>query len=212
MGVREARDSVGQVYRFLRHLGTQISLKGLGGPISIAQQAGQAASQGLPELLLFLTMLSANLAVINFLPIPILDGGHMVFLLLEGILKRPVSERVVIAFHYAGFLFIISLMLFVLSLDIGRLIMGPLGGRRGGSAAQRMATLPGFSGKSRTFGWKSRKPKSTGFSLLSGLMRPGSIRPRKPNPLSGGQYRVSGSGAQGGVRSGATLGKDFRCR
>ena len=124
MGVREARDSVGQVYRFLRHLGTQISLRGLGGPVAIAQQAGQAASQGLPELLLFLTMLSANLAVINFLPIPILDGGHMVFLVLEGILKRPVSERVVIAFHYAGFLFIISLMLFVLSLDIGRLISG----------------------------------------------------------------------------------------
>jgi regulator of sigma E protease len=124
MGVREARDSVGQVYRFLRHLGTQISVRGLGGPFAIAQQAGAAASQGLPELLLFLTMLSANLAVINFLPIPILDGGHMVFLILEGILKRPVNERVVIAFHYAGFLFIISLMLFVLSLDIGRLFSG----------------------------------------------------------------------------------------
>jgi regulator of sigma E protease len=124
MGVREARDSVGQVYRFLRHLGTQISVRGLGGPFAIAQQAGQEASKGLPELLLFLTMLSANLAVINFLPIPILDGGHMVFLLLEGILKRPVNERVVIAFHYAGFLFIISLMLFVLSLDIGRLFSG----------------------------------------------------------------------------------------
>jgi regulator of sigma E protease len=124
MGVREARDSVGQVYRFLRHLGTQISVRGLGGPFAIAQQAGQEASKGLPELLLFLTMLSANLAVINFLPIPILDGGHMVFLLLEGILKRPVNERVVIAFHYAGFLFIISLMLFVLSLDIGRLFFG----------------------------------------------------------------------------------------
>jgi regulator of sigma E protease len=122
MGIGEARYSVGQVYRFLRHLGTQISLKGLGGPISIAQQAGQAASQGLPELLLFLTMLSANLAVINFLPIPILDGGHMVFLLLEGILKRPVNERVVIAFHYVGFLFIISLMVFVLGLDFSRLL------------------------------------------------------------------------------------------
>jgi regulator of sigma E protease len=64
-------------------------------------------------------MLSANLAVINFLPIPLLDGGHMVFLILEGILRRPVSEKVVVAFHYLGFVFIISLMLFVLSLDVG---------------------------------------------------------------------------------------------
>ena len=70
-------------------------------------------------LLLFLTVLSANLAVINFLPIPLLDGGHMVFLALEGIFRRPVSEKVVVAFHYAGFVFIISLMLFVLSLDFG---------------------------------------------------------------------------------------------
>ncbi len=122
MGIREAYDSVGQVYRFLRNLGTQISLRGLGGPVAIAQQAGQAASQGFAELLLFLTMLSANLAVINFLPIPVLDGGHMVFLIFEGILKRPVNERVVIAFHYVGFLFIISLMVFVFSLDILRLL------------------------------------------------------------------------------------------
>ena len=69
-------------------------------------------------------MLSANLAVINFLPIPILDGGHMVFLILEGVLKRPVNERVVIAFHYAGFLFIISLMIFVLGLDLSRWMSG----------------------------------------------------------------------------------------
>ena len=119
---REARDSVGQVYRFLRRLGTQISVKGLGGPVAIASKPEPAASQGLAEFLLFLTMLSANLAVINFLPIPILDGGHMVFLILEGIMKRPVSERVVMAFHYAGFLFIISLMIFVLVLDVSRSI------------------------------------------------------------------------------------------
>ncbi len=124
MGIGEARYSVTQVYRFLRRLGTQISVKGLGGPVAIAQQAGAAASQGLAELLLFLTMLSANLAVINFLPIPILDGGHMVFLILEGVLKRPVNERVVIAFHYAGFLFIISLMIFVLGLDLSRWMSG----------------------------------------------------------------------------------------
>ena len=70
-------------------------------------------------MLLFLTLLSANLAVVNFLPIPLLDGGHMVFLILEGILRRPVSDKIVVAFHYLGFIFIISLMLFVLGLDFG---------------------------------------------------------------------------------------------
>ena len=120
LGLRETRDSLGQVYRFLQRLfQRRISPLGLGGPITIFSAAGRAADEGVPELLLFLTMLSANLAVINFLPIPLLDGGHMVFLALEGIMGRAVSERVVVAFHYAGFLFIISLMLFVLSLDFG---------------------------------------------------------------------------------------------
>ncbi|HTM56528.1 MAG TPA: site-2 protease family protein [Pirellulales bacterium] len=118
LGAIETRDAVLQVYMFLQKLwGGQISPFALGGPKAIAQAAGYAAYDGLPELLVFLTLLSANLAVINFLPIPLLDGGHMMFLILEGVMRRPVSERVVVAFHYAGFLFIISLMLFVLGLD-----------------------------------------------------------------------------------------------
>lgn len=120
MGARKTKDALLLIYSFLDSLRTgQVSVFGLGGPVAIATQAGSAASEGLPTLLLFLTMLSANLAVINFLPIPLLDGGHMVFLILEGIRGKPVSERIVVAFHYAGFLFIISLMLFVLSLDLG---------------------------------------------------------------------------------------------
>ncbi len=119
LGGRATKDSLLMVYRFLRRIGTQVSPFALGGPITIVQGAAAEANEGLPRLLLFLTMLSANLAVINFLPIPLLDGGHMVFLILEGILRRPVSEKIVVAFHYLGFVFIISLMLFVLSLDIG---------------------------------------------------------------------------------------------
>jgi regulator of sigma E protease len=107
------------VYSFLRRIGTQVSPFALGGPVTIARAAGGEASEGVSRLLLFLTMLSANLAVINFLPIPLLDGGHMVFLILEGILRRPVSEKIVVAFHYVGFMFIISLMMFVLGLDVG---------------------------------------------------------------------------------------------
>ncbi len=117
MGGRETVDAVLHVYLFLQKLGSQISIKVLGGPKTIAQAAGNAAYDSVSQLLIFLTLLSANLAVVNFLPIPLLDGGHMVFLILEGIMRRPVSERVQIAFHYAGFVFIISLMMFVLGLD-----------------------------------------------------------------------------------------------
>jgi regulator of sigma E protease len=70
-------------------------------------------------LLVFLTMLSANLAVINFLPIPLLDGGHMVFLAWEGLRGKPAGEKLVFVLHFVGFAFIVSLMLFVLSLDLG---------------------------------------------------------------------------------------------
>lgn len=122
LGKRELWYSITMVYRFLQKIGHQVSFKALGGPITIAQAAGMSAFQGPGNLLIFLTMLSANLAVINFLPIPVLDGGHMVFLAWEGIFRKPMSEKIVIAFHMIGFAMIISLMLFVIGLDIGRLL------------------------------------------------------------------------------------------
>ena len=80
-GLRKAGEDLSLVYGFLGKLwNRQISARLLGGPIEIAKQAGRSASEGFSRLLLFLTMLSANLAVVNFLPIPVLDGGHMVFL------------------------------------------------------------------------------------------------------------------------------------
>jgi regulator of sigma E protease len=121
LGYDETVSSLGMVYRFLRKIGSQISVTAVGGPGTIAMAAAGAASEGVGKLLLFLTMLSANLAVINFLPIPLLDGGHMVFLTWEGIRGRPASERFVVAMHMIGFAFIISLMVFVLSLDTLRL-------------------------------------------------------------------------------------------
>ncbi|MBX7166127.1 MAG: site-2 protease family protein [Pirellulales bacterium] len=119
LAATETKYALLQVYRFLGKLGTQIDIRMLGGPITIVKVAKQSADKGLTDFLLFLTMLSANLAVINFLPIPILDGGHMVFLALEWIRGKPVGENIVLAFHYAGFLFIVSLMLFVFGLDLG---------------------------------------------------------------------------------------------
>jgi regulator of sigma E protease len=119
-GLDETVDALTMVVRFLKKLGTQVPATMLGGPGMIAAAAGGAASEGLSSLLIFLTMLSANLAVINFLPIPLLDGGHMMFLAYEGLRGRPANERVVVALHTAGFVFIISLMLFVIGLDIQR--------------------------------------------------------------------------------------------
>jgi regulator of sigma E protease len=123
LGGQETLDWTLQVYRFLQKIGHQVPITEMGGPVAIAATAGSAAQAGFTHLLIFLVMLSANLAVLNFLPIPMLDGGHMVFLILEGIRRKPVSEKVVLAFHYAGFLFIVTLMCFVLFLDVRRWLL-----------------------------------------------------------------------------------------
>jgi regulator of sigma E protease len=113
-------EDLSMVYGFLGKLTRQqISPRLLGGPIEIAKQAGRSASEGFGRLLLFLTMLSANLAVVNFLPIPVLDGGHMVFLAYEWLRRKPPSEAVVGVLSYLGLALILSLMFFVFGLDLG---------------------------------------------------------------------------------------------
>lgn len=121
LGYTETLDSLTMVVRFIRKLfGRQVSPMAAGGPFAIMEQAARSAEHGPSTLLIFLCMLSANLAVINFLPIPVLDGGHMVFLTLEGIRGKPVPEKYFMAATYAGFLFILTLMVCVISLDISR--------------------------------------------------------------------------------------------
>ena len=119
---RETKGSLMQVVLFLRKMTRgDVSPTAMAGPISIFRIAAFYASQGLGSLLLFLTLLSANLAVINFLPIPILDGGHMVFLAWEGIFRKPMSRKVVEPLMYAGAMLLLSLMLFTTVLDVQRL-------------------------------------------------------------------------------------------
>ncbi|HEX4000798.1 MAG TPA: site-2 protease family protein [Pirellulales bacterium] len=123
LGWRETKESVMQIVTTLRKVVSGgVSPNGLGGPGTIAVVAADSAKQGIPKLLIFLTLLSANLAVINFLPIPILDGGHMMFLLYEGIRGKPASERVQMYLTYLGLVFILTLMIFVIGLDISRLV------------------------------------------------------------------------------------------
>lgn len=119
LGTRETKETLTQVLVVLKRLTTgKISVKQLGGPIKIAAVAGAEASEGIPRLLIFLTFLSANLAVLNFLPIPALDGGHMVFLAAEGIRGKPVDERLQITLTLIGVGCLLSLMVFVIAMDI----------------------------------------------------------------------------------------------
>jgi regulator of sigma E protease len=101
-----------------------ISVKTLSGPLTIANVSYKLAGEDFWQFLLFLGMISVNLAVVNFLPIPVLDGGHMVFLILEKILGRPVPERMFAFAMYAGLFLILGLMVFVLFLDVRRLFFG----------------------------------------------------------------------------------------
>ena len=121
LGFRETKEKLAGVGKVLKMLFTrEIPVKSLGGPVIIAKIAGGEAAQGLPRLLIFLTFLSANLAVLNFLPIPALDGGHMVFLLVEGVTGKPVNEQVQGVLTLVGVACLLSLMIFVLGNDIFR--------------------------------------------------------------------------------------------
>jgi regulator of sigma E protease len=93
----------------------------VGGPLRIAETAFVFAKQGYGDLLLFLAMLSVSLAVMNFLPIPVLDGGHFMFLLWEGITGKPANERIVVTLTWLGLGMILSLMMWVFYMDIRNL-------------------------------------------------------------------------------------------
>jgi regulator of sigma E protease len=118
LGLRETGEGVLQVIVILRKI-TDL-FHSLGGPAAIAVVATSEASEGLPRLLVFLTLLSANLAVLNFLPIPVLDGGHMMFLLYEGVIGKPVNERWAFVLTMLGLSFILALMVFVIGMDVYR--------------------------------------------------------------------------------------------
>ncbi len=119
LGLRRTRKTTVSIYMTLRSLiRGDVAVDSLSGPVGIAKIGYMVAERGVIDLLMFLGFLSINLAILNFLPIPILDGGHMVFLLWEGITRRKPSPRVVNWAHAFGLLFIISLFVFVMYIDI----------------------------------------------------------------------------------------------
>ena len=101
-----------------------VSAKTIGGPIMIAEMAGQQAKAGATNLVFFIALLSINLAILNFLPIPVLDGGHLVFFTIEMIIGRPVNTRMREIAQQAGIFILIMLMLFVFYNDISRIVSG----------------------------------------------------------------------------------------
>lgn len=96
----------------------------LGGPIMIAQMAGQEAHRGFANLAMFTVMLSLELGIINLLPVPLLDGGHLLFFVFEGIKGKPLELRYREAMLQVGLFLLVALMAFVIFNDISRIVQG----------------------------------------------------------------------------------------
>ena len=102
----------------------EVSLKNLSGPITIADYAGQSAQSGAASYLLFLALISISLGVLNLLPIPLLDGGHLMYYILEIFKGRPISDRAIEIGQHVGMALLFTLMAFALYNDIYRLFGG----------------------------------------------------------------------------------------
>ncbi len=98
-----------------------IDRSNIGGPIQIASLAGQQAREGLGPLAMFTAIISVNLAVLNFLPVPMLDGGHLFFFVIEAVLGRPLSLRKREAAQQLGFVLLMLLMVYALYNDLMRI-------------------------------------------------------------------------------------------
>ena len=103
-----------------------LSPRTLGGPIFIAQVAGDQVKEGIIPFILFMAVLSINLGVINLFPIPVLDGGHIFFYLVEMVARREIPVRIKEWSQQIGFVVLLMLMLFVIMIDIERLNIKPV--------------------------------------------------------------------------------------
>jgi regulator of sigma E protease len=106
----------------------EVSPRNLGGPILIAQMAGQQAQEGLGSFLGFMAILSINLGVLNLLPIPVLDGGHLLFFLVEAIIGKPVAVKHREVAQQVGIFLLMLLMIYAFYNDIARFFEKQVGG------------------------------------------------------------------------------------
>lgn len=124
-GWQRAQDLIELTFVFIGKLFTgHVSTDNIGGPISVVQIAGQAAQTDVASVLLMLAFLSIQLGILNLLPVPILDGGHLFFNLIEFVFRRPLSLRAREIAQQIGLALLLLLMLLAFYNDITRLIMG----------------------------------------------------------------------------------------
>ena len=122
-GYRETVAVTGLILGFLRNLVTgNVSPRSVGSIVTIGQASGQAAAAGLEYFLGFMAMFSVNLAILNLLPIPVLDGGHLVFLAIEAIRGgNPLTVEQRLRWSQVGFVVLMGIMVWALSNDFMRL-------------------------------------------------------------------------------------------
>ena len=114
----------GAVVQFLGELVTgRSSAREVGGPILIGEISGRAARAGFWELLRFMAIISINLAIFNLLPIPVLDGGHLLFLGIEGVRGQALSVQARVRFTTVGMVFVLALMVWAVGNDVLRVIL-----------------------------------------------------------------------------------------
>ena len=106
------------VYFFGKLFQGKVPMDSIGGPIRIAQMARKEADQGMVSLLNFIAVISINLAILNLLPVPVLDGGHLLFYGIEAVIRRPVSTRTRETAQQIGIFLLLLLMIFVFYNDI----------------------------------------------------------------------------------------------
>jgi regulator of sigma E protease len=122
LSVERNIESSGLIFKTLAGLFTgETSMRQLQGPVGIAQLSGESAAEGLLSLLSLMAMLSINLGILNLMPIPVLDGGHILILMLEGVARRDFSMQVKEKMLLAGFVVLMMLMVTVIYNDLTRI-------------------------------------------------------------------------------------------
>lgn len=120
-GVIETRDFLLQAYVTIQRMFEgSVPLSSMAGPVGIFNMGTRVAERGMDWFVWFLAMISANLAVLNFLPIPVVDGGHFVLLVIEKIKGKPLSQRTQAAIQYVGLVLLLSIFVFATYNDIRR--------------------------------------------------------------------------------------------
>ena len=120
-GSKEVIGMTGTIGQVLKSLITgKLGLNTLGGPLQIAQQTGEAAKKGLSDFIILLVFLSVQLGVLNLLPIPVVDGGHILFMTLEKIAGRPFPAKIRNAITIAGLVILLTFFIVVSIKDVDR--------------------------------------------------------------------------------------------